>query len=90
MIQRDQQINDIKEKSYQGKNMIFKDLLMLIIDISPRSSYDSSTKIRIQLKYDNEKLFVMVRHANNLVTRIIFLMSFYIFNRCISLAIEKW
>jgi len=44
---------------------------MSIIDVSPRSSYDLSTKIRIELQYDNEKLFVMIRHANNLVRKIL-------------------
>ncbi|CAF0886366.1 unnamed protein product [Rotaria sp. Silwood1] len=55
-IQRDQQINDTKEKSNE--------------ELSLRSSQNSSTnnqsKLRIQLNYDNGKLFVMVRHANNL------------------------
>ncbi|CAF0997755.1 unnamed protein product [Rotaria sordida] len=54
--QRDQQINDAKEKSNEG--------------LAPHSSQISSTnnpsKIRIQLTYDNRKLFVMARHANNL------------------------
>ncbi|CAF4350670.1 unnamed protein product [Rotaria sp. Silwood2] len=49
-------MNDAKEKSNE--------------ELSPRSSQISSTnnqsKIRIQLKYDNGKLFVMARHANNL------------------------
>jgi len=56
MIQQDQQINDAKEKSTD--------------DFSSRSYNDSSStnqpKIRIQLKYDHGKLFVMVRYANNL------------------------
>ncbi|CAF2498600.1 unnamed protein product [Rotaria sp. Silwood2] len=41
-----------------------------IDDFSSHFSHDSSSnnrpKIRIQLKYDNGKLFVMVRYANNL------------------------
>ncbi|CAF3475281.1 unnamed protein product [Rotaria sordida] len=56
MIQQDQQINDSKEKPND--------------DFSSRLAHDSSSnnrpKIRIQLKYDNGKLFVMVRYANNL------------------------
>jgi uncharacterized FlgJ-related protein len=53
-----------------------------IIDLSPRPSYDSTTRIRVQLKYDNEKLFVMIRHANNLVKkkRRIFLIEFSLLN----------
>jgi hypothetical protein len=52
MIQRDQQIN---EKSNED-------------NLPPKSPpYDNQSKIRIQLSYDDKKLFVMVRHANNLV-----------------------
>ncbi len=36
-------------------------------DFSSDSSSTNQPKIRIQLKYDNGKLFVMVRYANNLV-----------------------
>lgn len=56
MIQQDQQIKEGKEKSAD--------------DFANRSSTDSSSinqpKVRIQLKYDNGKLFVMVRYATNL------------------------
>ena len=43
-------------------------------DFSLSRSYNDLTsinqpKIRIQLKYDNGKLFVMVRYANNLVRK---------------------
>lgn len=52
------------------KNNLLSHLLS-IIDFSSRSMYDnpsnSQAKIRIQLKYDSGKLFVMVRYANNLV-----------------------
>jgi len=76
MIQQDQQINDAKEKSIDGKfkkSSKNKNFLIYFKDFSSRSHYDSSPsltnqpKIRIQLKYDNGKLFVMVRYANNLV-----------------------
>jgi hypothetical protein len=60
MIQQDQQINDGKEKSIDGNS-------------SHSSSYDPSStnqpRIRIQFKYDNGKLFVMVRYATNLVRK---------------------
>ncbi|CAF0889442.1 unnamed protein product [Adineta steineri] len=56
MIQQDQQLNDAKEKSTD--------------DFSSRSIYEppsnNHAKIRLQLKYDSGKLFVMVRYANNL------------------------
>ncbi|CAF0926564.1 unnamed protein product [Adineta steineri] len=56
LTQRDQQINEVKEKSND--------------ELSPRSPHDLSTnnqsKIGIQLKYDSGKLFIMVRHASNL------------------------
>ncbi|CAF4458276.1 unnamed protein product [Rotaria socialis] len=56
MIQQDQQINDSKEKPSD--------------EFSSRLPYDASPnnqpKIRVQLKYDSGKLFVMVRYANSL------------------------
>lgn len=56
VIQQDQQLNDAKEKS--------------IDEFSSRSLFDSSSvnqpKVRIQLKYDHGKLFIMVRYATNL------------------------
>jgi len=52
--------------------ILFKSLFFLN-DFLFRSVYESSSnnqaKIRLQLKYDNGKLFVMVRYANNLVKR---------------------
>jgi hypothetical protein len=51
--------------------MILFKSLFLLKDFLSRSVYESSSnnqaKIRLQLKYDNGKLFVMVRYANNLV-----------------------
>ena len=48
-------------------------------EFSSRAFYDSSTanqpKIRIQLKYDQGKLFIMVRYATNLVGTHVFLLS---------------
>ncbi len=53
--------------------MILFKSLFLLKDFLSRSVYESSSnnqaKIRLQLKYDNGKLFVMVRYANNLVKR---------------------
>lgn len=60
----------------------------LIIDLTPRTSCDSSTKIRIQLQYDKNKLFVMVRHAVNLVNSIELLMMMMII--FVLLAIDEW
>jgi hypothetical protein len=64
----------------QKKNLLMvnfdsikKQLEILFSDFSSRSHFDASSnnqaKIRIQLKYDNGKLFVMVRYANNLVRK---------------------
>jgi len=51
--------------------MILFKSLFLLKDFLSHSVYESSSnnqaKIRLQLKYDNGKLFVMVRYANNLV-----------------------
>lgn len=50
--------------------------LFFFQELSTRSSYDTPSnnqpKIRVQLKYDNGKLFVMVRYANNLVSETTF------------------
>ena len=81
MIQQDQQINDAKEKSTDGNEFYFPKTFKLFFsvlkDFSSRSHFDSSSnnqaKIRIQLKYDNGKLFVMVRYANNLVRKFLFI-----------------
>ena len=40
-----------------------------ILELTSRSSSDFSSKIRLQLKYDDGKLFVMIRHASNLVRK---------------------
>ena len=78
MIHQDQQINDAKEKSIDGKHLFFnkkrRTFFFISKDYSSRSHLDSSSnnqaKIRIQLKYDNGTLFVMVRYATNLVRKI--------------------
>ncbi len=46
-------------------------------DFSSDSSSTNQPKIRIQLKYDNGKLFVMVRYANNLVRKLFSYLFFY-------------
>ncbi|CAF3791534.1 unnamed protein product [Rotaria socialis] len=55
-IQRDQQINDAREK-------VNDELSTLSLNIPPTNNQST---VRLQLLYDTGKLFVMVRYANNL------------------------
>jgi hypothetical protein len=68
----------VKNSSFKNRSISFS----VLKDFSSRSShFDSSSnnqaKLRIQLKYDNGKLFVMVRYANNLVRKFIFILLKY-------------
>ena len=88
MIQQDQQINDGKEKSTDGMMIDWEEkgeFLFLFCKDSSSRAYNESTganqpKIRLQFKYDNGKLFVMVRYATNLVSLLIFIDIKYSFS----------
>ena len=63
MTQRDQKINEKPDED----------------DLPLKSPpFDNQPKICIHLQYDNKKLFVIVRHANNLVKK--FPSNFHVFH----------